>query len=759
MITKLKKPKHNNVNLNYLPNELWSVIGDFMEDNERKIIGMLYTYKSYDFICKVVDDNKLEEYLIQNIKNLNGNHCLFINFSQRVKSKYENCIFIRSCVPKVFKIWILDNNLRLFEIIKKILNTVFPHQTLCSSPTIIETIPINESTTNYMNLFWNNMRLQNSKYFKIAKVPFNAIYLLDRSITKILQEKRKAIPKEFINNFPKIRQQLAIATKKLYRKKLNAISLFPSFYHFEYGGIVNRGEDKNIKLPIDGECLSSIRDGSMEMLLIKINKNEYRLYQLYDPYGRSKPPLKYKEVLLAGIQFQIRINPSTNPTQEELNKIGNAERIIIDFFNNGNNDKPKADIYVPLTKSHISWKKSSIENHNHLTTIENIFIEQKKSSYILQAFINFPHIARRLKKIASTYCCKKLLRKHDLTKFYLGIFQAYAKTKTNEWYCWGNNSENRLGLGHEFRAHGNTYEPVSHSKLMELKITSVFPGIFVTFAKTDNKEWYCWGGGWDFDQYHGQFGLGDTKNDKINHSGFDKPTRHIYLTQLKITEIFPGYMRFFAKNNENMWYCWGKNDEGQLGLDHARFINKPSPHTALNKLKIIKVFPGYGYVFAKNANSEWYCWGQNDKGQLALGHNKITNKPTPHVQLNRLKITEIFPLNAANAIAAKTAKDKYYIWGNNSNHPALKGYQNNHIPTPMFHDRKGLINFIKKSYALKKNATLLQDKHDLMTLINKLESHYISNTYPSKLTTRFNYFQCKVNEFSENIEQQQNTIF
>ncbi len=129
------------------------------------------------------------------------------------------------------------------------------------------------------------------------------------------------------------------------------------------------------------------------------------------------------------------------------------------------------------------------------------------------------------------------------------------------------------------------------------------------------------------------------------------------------------------KNNE--LYVWGDNEEGQLGLGHNNHINVP---TKLN-FKAHKIVCG-GYHTIAITDDGLYVWGYNNRGQLGLGHYNSVNVPT---KLNfDFKINKI--VCSSNHTIAIT-DDGLYAWGANGSGQLGLGHNNRvNMPTKLIYN-------------------------------------------------------------------------
>jgi alpha-tubulin suppressor-like RCC1 family protein len=66
-------------------------------------------------------------------------------------------------------------------------------------------------------------------------------------------------------------------------------------------------------------------------------------------------------------------------------------------------------------------------------------------------------------------------------------------------------------------------------------------------------------------------------------------------------------------------YAWGQNNSGQLGLGHEHDINTPNLVSLPSPSPVVDLGLGGYHTLVALENGEVYAWGRNDDGQLGLG--------------------------------------------------------------------------------------------------------------------------------------------
>jgi alpha-tubulin suppressor-like RCC1 family protein len=108
-------------------------------------------------------------------------------------------------------------------------------------------------------------------------------------------------------------------------------------------------------------------------------------------------------------------------------------------------------------------------------------------------------------------------------------------------------------------------------------------------------------------------------------------------------------------------YCWGRNQEGELGNGTTTSTAQPTQVVGLPK-GVVAVAAGGFFTCAVVEGGALYCWGQNNHGQLGDGTQETRLTPVPVVGLTQ----GVTALGAGNyhtcAIVSGVAK----CWGKNS---------------------------------------------------------------------------------------------
>ena len=202
-----------------------------------------------------------------------------------------------------------------------------------------------------------------------------------------------------------------------------------------------------------------------------------------------------------------------------------------------------------------------------------------------------------------------------------GGFHTCALDTSSKMYCWGLNSSGRLGGGLTSIL-SNVPVAVNMSGALAGKtIKQMSTGYSSTCAIASDNRAYCWGSG-----NNGQLGNGSTADSRVpvavNTSGV--------LVGKTIKQILAGGDHGCVVASDDKMYCWGLNNNGELGNNSS--VNSSVP-VAVNTDGVLagktirQMSAGFSSTCAVDSEYNIYCWGYNDNGQL--GNNSTNNSRVP----------------------------------------------------------------------------------------------------------------------------------
>jgi alpha-tubulin suppressor-like RCC1 family protein len=92
----------------------------------------------------------------------------------------------------------------------------------------------------------------------------------------------------------------------------------------------------------------------------------------------------------------------------------------------------------------------------------------------------------------------------------------------------------------------------------------------------------------------------------------------VFVTPVVFNTFAAGAQHVCAAANNRRVYCWGDNDDGQIGIGTTSFLQAVPKLVALGP-GAVSVAAGGGHSCALTTTGTAYCWGRNQLGQLGRG--------------------------------------------------------------------------------------------------------------------------------------------
>ena len=180
-----------------------------------------------------------------------------------------------------------------------------------------------------------------------------------------------------------------------------------------------------------------------------------------------------------------------------------------------------------------------------------------------------------------------------------------ALLETGGVQCWGANDYGQLGNGTKT----NSDKPVSVSGLTA-HVIGIYAGGYHNCALLDNGIAKCWGA-----NDYGQLGIGSLKQK------FSTIPIAIAASAKHIDKLVAGQHDTCALLFDETLQCWGEGTDGQIGNNKKNKMN-PSPLPVLNINDVTDLTSGDYHNCAVLNTGQEYCWGWNNEGQIGDGTTK-----------------------------------------------------------------------------------------------------------------------------------------
>lgn len=220
-------------------------------------------------------------------------------------------------------------------------------------------------------------------------------------------------------------------------------------------------------------------------------------------------------------------------------------------------------------------------------------------------------------------------------------------------FCWGYNGAGALGN----QSYSDSSVPVAVNTagvLAGKTVTSVAVGTWHTCAIADGQA-YCWGS-----DASGQLGTKDYTNSSVPVA---VDTTGV-LSDKSVTSIAAGTTHSCAIA-DGQAYCWGSNANGQLG--NSSFTDSSVP-VAVNTAGVLSgkdvnaIAAGARHSCA-SAQGQSYCWGWNNEGQLGNGTTTDSSVPVAVESLGVLSGLSVTAIATGSQHTCAVAGGKAFCWG------------------------------------------------------------------------------------------------
>lgn len=208
----------------------------------------------------------------------------------------------------------------------------------------------------------------------------------------------------------------------------------------------------------------------------------------------------------------------------------------------------------------------------------------------------------------------------DIREVTLGKNHACALSATGLVYCWGRNNQSQLG-GFEGEIADSPMLVQALSDVVQIRA-----GDDHTCAVTAQSELYCWGSNGE-----GQRGTLSLEISQI-------PNR---VDMMNVRQVATGSAHTCAFDGTSV-VCWGSNDHGQLGRGAASEMPLDSSNRdVITNLPLVESIHAGGNrsCAVTLPNQELWCWGQNDNAQLGVTNNPDVNAPVAVIDLWSMQAT------------------------------------------------------------------------------------------------------------------------
>ena len=207
-------------------------------------------------------------------------------------------------------------------------------------------------------------------------------------------------------------------------------------------------------------------------------------------------------------------------------------------------------------------------------------------------------------------------------------------------WCWGNNRDGELALGH------TVAQPHPTAASTTERFTSISSGVAHVCGVTSTGGLLCWG--------YNAFG-------QLSITGGSRsiPTQVSSVSNVK--EVAAGGDFTCILNVTGAVSCWGSNAGQVLGLP-ANVAATPTPNPLSSSAVFTSISAGLRHACAITTAQQVYCWGDNGGGQLGIGTSEPSS-PAPTMIASSRLFTRVSA--GGTHTCALTTVGEVMCWGTN----------------------------------------------------------------------------------------------
>nr|XP_002745648.3 E3 ISG15--protein ligase HERC5 [Callithrix jacchus] len=251
------------------------------------------------------------------------------------------------------------------------------------------------------------------------------------------------------------------------------------------------------------------------------------------------------------------------------------------------------------------------------------------------------------------------------------------------------------------------------SILQEKKIIQITCGDYHSLALSKGGELFAWG-----QNLHGQLGVGR----KFPSTTAPQIVEH--LAGIPLAQISAGEAHSMALSMSGNIYSWGKNEFGQLGLDHTESKDSPSLIEALDNQKVEFLACGGSHTALLTQDGLLFTFGAGKHGQL--GHNSTQNELRPCLvaELAGNRVTQI-ACGRWHTLAYVSDLGKVFSFGSGKEGQLGNGGTRDQlIPLPMKVSSNEDLKF--ESHTSEKELIMIAGENQSILLWIKKENSYVN---------------------------------
>lgn len=192
----------------------------------------------------------------------------------------------------------------------------------------------------------------------------------------------------------------------------------------------------------------------------------------------------------------------------------------------------------------------------------------------------------------------------EYTMVAAGEYNTCASKQNQSFWCWGHNLYGQLGSGSSRNSSNEYFVLPQQSGSMATDWLTIDVGLDHFCGIRSGGTLWCWGANYSAQLASGNF--------------LDSALPRLVANHFNWAQVSTGTNNSCAIKTDGRLFCWGWNEFGQVGNGNFFDGGAPAPRAVASTLAWLSVTNGNSHTCGiKEDNSAW-CWGRNSEGQLGI---------------------------------------------------------------------------------------------------------------------------------------------
>jgi alpha-tubulin suppressor-like RCC1 family protein len=347
------------------------------------------------------------------------------------------------------------------------------------------------------------------------------------------------------------------------------------------------------------------------------------------------------------------------------------------------------DHNTPIYQNHPLYQYNDLQSDNSskYSSSEEVINKFRAGKPISKGGYDIDHICQIEKPSGEVYCTgnnnngqlgngntngfnpnpQKVQGLEDAVQVVTGEYHSCALREDGQVYCWGYGGNGQLG-DEDTNSHRTPVKVEGMNSVIDITAGTRFTCAIQRNSELHNNagQTWCWGR-----NNYGQLGNGNENRREYpvrvdSNQGFSRAV-DVSAGEYHTCAVEEGTRRVF---------CWGRNYEGQLGIDqeNERYDEPRQVRVGEGLVETAKVSASHRFTCALEVGGEMFCWGRDSDGNLGVEGDELDDQEsgneiyTPHLiaenqGFSRTNVFDMETTGGGDGTCALERDGDLYCWG------------------------------------------------------------------------------------------------